>query len=415
MTASVYAGAVIGSVCVLNGASAQSVDLSDRFSTRFESAEKQKRTKLGPVKLRGRLEIDFGTNSNVFRDGENDGEAERFSEVKGVVNASVSDESKAVSLTAYGQSRMHEEFGSADRSRGVLIGYGRFNLEDRTRLEVISRYEIRDLAREDEREERNMQFAPTDEIFGADLFLTQSFGDAAFTLRGGAQRSTFGDSVRNNGLALVRDDRDHIVYNARGRASFNLPAGWSAFTEFGANQWEFDDGIDRNGIARGSEGLHWALGAYFQPIESLKGELAIGVRQQTFADPRYASITVPTLDGWLEWKPTDNLKLTSWATTEFEEQSVQTRAGTVSRSATLQAEYYFSEKWRAATRWRYRFDDNIANELNDELWVAELGLDYEIQPGVLSSLQFGRRDYLDGDDRNSYEADEVLVSFTFQK
>lgn len=401
-------------ICVIAAANAQSVDLSDRFSTRFESTEKQKRTKLGPVKLRGRVEVNFGENDNVFRQ-EEEKETERFTDVKAVVGASISEEKKALRITAYGQSRIHEEFGSADQNRALLIGYGRYDLEDRTRMEVISRYEIRTLAREDEREERNMRFAPTDEIFGADFFLTRSFGDAALTLRGGAQRSQFENVARNNLDLIIRDDQDRIVYDTRGRASYNLTKGLSAFAEIGLSKWDFDTNIDRNGIARGSDGIHPIIGAYFQPSKSLKGEFAIGGRQQSFADVRYKTIVTPTFDAWVQWDPTADLRFTSWAETEFEEETVRNRAGTISRSAAVQAQYYFSEKWRGVTKWRYRLDDNISNDLNDKLWAAELGLDYEIRPGILTSLQYGRRDYSDGDDRNSYTADEVLVSFTLQK
>lgn len=249
----------------------------------------------------------------------------------------------------------------------------------------------------------------------ADLFLTQGFGDAAFTLRTGFQRSVFEDTVRNNGADFIRSDRDSFRYDGRFRGSYNVSDEFSLFAELGANSWEFDQPVDRNGIARGSEGGHVALGAYFEPSKKLRGEIAIGAREQSFADDRFDTVTFATLDGWVRWRPSSNFETNVWTETEFEEETVFDRAGTISRSLNIHSEYYLTDRWRAATRWQYRHDDNVGNEIDDEAWRANLGLDYELSPGILSSLEFGRRSYMDGDDRNSFEANEVLVSLKLAK
>lgn len=404
-------GAALG--CAL-ATEAQSIDLSDRFSTRFQSSEKSERVKVGSVKLRGRFEVEAGSTDNVFRD-EDMTTSDVFLDVYASANARTSDEFKTLSLTALASSRFHQNEDSADQSRAAFVGYGRFNLRDRTQLETISIYRIRDRAKEDERDERNLRFSPLDQQLNSDLFLTQAFGDAAFTLRAGIQRSLFEDTIRNDGAELIRSDADNLRYDGRARGSYNVSDELSLFGELGVNAWDFDAAIDRNGIQRGSEGGHIAIGAFFEPSTTLKGEIAIGAREQTFADDRFDTITFATLDGWLRWRPAKRFETNIWAETTFEEETVSDRAGTVTRSVNLHSEYYLTDRWRAATRWQYRHDDNIGNEIDDEAWRANLGLDYELRPGVLSSLEFGRRTYMDGDDRNSFTANEVLVSLKLNK
>lgn len=394
---------------IFEAAVAQSVDLSDQFDTSFQNTEKPDTIDIGGVKLRGRLEAGIGTNDNVFREDEAE-EGDTITDVTVVANAQAGDESKIVSLTAYGTTRLHETFNTADRSFGAFIGYGRFDVDNQTRLEVVSIYRLQNQAREDDRVDRNLQFSPTDQLLGGDVYLTRGFGRTALTLRGGVHRSTFDNVTLNNGVPFLREDRDHMLYDARARASFNTSDSLSLFTELGWNERVFDDQVDRNGVLRGSEGLHLALGTFFDSSDDLRGEVALGVRQQDFADARFDTLTTPTLDAWIHWSPINDLTLTAWTDTDFEEETVFDRAGTLSRSATVHTEYYFTNRWRGATRWRYSHADNIGSAMDDEEWGARLGLDYELKPGLLTSLEFGRRRYLDGDDLNSFDANEVLLS-----
>lgn len=392
---------------------AQSVDLSDQFNTRFEGTEKPEAVDIGDVKLRGRFEAGLGTNDNVFREDEAE-EADTFTEVTAVANAQAGNESKIVSLTAYGSARLHETFNTADRSFAAFVGYGRFDVDNQTRLEIVSIYRLQNQAREDDRVDRNLQFSPTDQMLGGDVYLTRGFGRAALTLRGGIHSSAFDDVTLNNGIPFIREDRNHVRYDARARASFNTSDSLSLFTELGWSERTFEDQVDRNGVLRGSEGRHLALGTFFKSSDDLRGEVAIGVRQQDFADARFDTLTTPTLDAWINWSPLDDFKLTAWTDTDFEEETIFDRAGTLSRSASVQTEYYFTNRWRGATRWRYSHADNVGSTMDDEEWGAKLGLDYELKPGLLTSLEFGRRSYLDGDDLNSFDANEVLLSLKLQ-
>ncbi|MBA4782258.1 MAG: outer membrane beta-barrel protein [Rhizobiales bacterium] len=297
-----------------------------------------------------------------------------------------------------------------------LFAYGRIDLPEKTQFEIVGSYTADEEPRNEPAFFFNPESTPVDQKFDLKTFLTKGIGDAAFTLRTGIQRGIQENVRSNSGFSLRRDDENYVLYDLRLRGSLNIGEKSNVYLEGGVNKWEFDDGADRNGFDRGSNGLHAAVGYVFNPTASLSGEVAVGYRYQNFADARFDNLSTATLDAWVTWAATDKLNLSLVADTFFEEETNFGDAGTLSRSILFQVDHRTRDNLRLFANTLYLVEDELnQNEGVHQTFRSSVGVNYEFKPRVVLTTQIQNERYLAGFQNGDYSANRILSSISISR
>lgn len=395
-------------------ASAQSVSLSNKFSLAFKSRHEQRPPlKLGSFNARFSGTTGIGYDDNPF---EEDPSAESGFFNRTGANGSITSnwDKHLFRIAAGGIADFFPGIDGADEVFANAVAFGRIDIAEQTKLELRANYALDRDPRDNKAVLVNPLTNPKEQKLGGAAFFTQGFNDFAITTSVGVLRVFDEDVPTVGGGVLLRSNKNHNRYDFTTRISYNQSKHLNFFGEGGYNFRNYDDDIDRNGIARGAEGFHLAAGTVFQLSDNVHGEFAIGSRSIYFDDPLFSNLTTVTFDGYLTWAVTEDFNLTFIADTIFKEQPVSNRGGVLERIFEMQADYYWTDEIRTYVNGRYRFDDNVRNDIDDHFVNIKVGVDYELKPGIVAGLQYQYRSLDDGDDVNDYRSNSILLSMSYK-
>lgn len=99
-----------------------------------------------------------------------------------------------------------------------------------------------------------------------------------------------------------QDFRDQTQQTLTGRLSYAISPDVAFFGQASVGTREFDQ--TNNGVSRDSEGYSVQAGVNFELPTLLRGDVAVGVLEETPDDPSQQDISGLSLDGQVEWFPT---------------------------------------------------------------------------------------------------------------
>ncbi len=399
---------VVGVLSTTLPVAAQSVELSDRYSTAFKSPAKREKVTINGIDLKSSLRLSVGYDDNIFRSQTNK-QSSAFLRADVFASANKEGDGFQTFSSVRGSTSHHPANDEADEVFLRAFNFTQFELGENTQVEFISSYIYDEEAREDERIPQNFVQDVADQEVSSKAFVSHVLGDFGLTVSGGLKRELNEDTLLNNGLFFERSDANHTLLETAIRGSISHSEGLETFAEVGYADWRFDNALDRNGIQRGSEGYHAAIGSYFE-LDQISGEVAVGYRNQRFPAPQFEDLEAVTFDAWLDWKLDDSTSVILIADTLFEEETVSSRAGTLTRSVEGGIYHYLLDNLRINASSRYEFEESVSGPFDDYSLTHKVGVDYEFQPGVLSSVEYRYTDFDDGADSNSYTNNRVSVS-----
>jgi hypothetical protein len=410
-----YVFALIFGVLFSLEAMAQSVDLTNNYNLGYLSLENYTPTRIGSFITGGSIAGAVGYDDNVFDLNQNkDGGRFFKTDVYAWINSDW--KKNSLKLSAYGSKYYYPGRAGANEYYANIFGYGRIDLPADTQFEIIANYTYDEDDRGSDAFLNNPATTPGDQFFDVKTFFTKGFGDTALTARAGVRYGRHESAASNAGVNLNRDDKDYLLYDFRLRGSYNIDKKNNVYIEGGLNRWNFDDRLDRNGTERGSQGVHVAAGWLFNPSNTLSGEIAVGYRSQSFADSSFDTFSTVTLDAWATWAVTNKANLTVSADTWFEEDTVFGEAGELSRSVSLQADYRVHKRIRAFAIGYYLLEDKLGTSIEDNTITGTVGINYEIQSGLIATAQFQRKEFNSGSSSNfDYNINKVWIGLRISK
>jgi len=393
---------------------AQSVDLSDNYNLGYRSFQNYTPLKLGSFNVGGSIGSSVGYDDNVYDLNQNEQDGPFLNSDLFLWMNSDWDK-HAFRLSAYGSKNRYPGHKGAQEDYGNLFGYGRLDLPSDIQLEGVVNYEYDEDERGLSSLSNNPAKASVEQSLDTKVFFTKGFGDLAITTRAGIKFGRHPDVKTNGGNPLNRDDEDYRLYDLRFRGSMNFGENSNFYLEGGYNFWKFDDEIDRNGIERGSQGFNLAAGLIFQPTSSLSGEIAVGYKQQSFADNSFSDLSTFTLDAWATWALTNRFNLSVVTDTWFEEETNFNQAATLSRSLSFQADYRIHDRIRAFTIGYYLFEDYVSASTEDQTIKATIGVNFEITPSIVLTTQLEHKRFYSGGNGSDYKINRIWTGIKFSK
>lgn len=248
-------------------------------------------------------------------------------------------------------------------------------------------------------------------FFSGDASLRKQFG--RFTASGGARvdRYDYGSVLAANGATINQDSRDGEVYTAHGRVDYAFSEKSAVFAAF-ENNWRDLRGTPNTSL--NSNGYRALAGVNLEMTRLIRGEIAAGYLNQSFASATIGDISGPTYRAALTWSPTRQLDV------HFKSEQVVTTTSDTSTTAALAtsfqlgADYEIRPNLIFSPLLIYEKDKFKGISRDDNVYAAELRLKRLLNNWASASAYYR---YLQRDSNiltNSYEKHVIGINASFQ-
>lgn len=140
----------------------------------------------------------------------------------------------------------------------------------------------------------------------------------------------------------------------------------------------YDRVRDNYGRQKGGAGGGVFAGLRGDLAETVSADLGIGYMTQNFRDRGYRDLDYVSVNGSLQWRPTERLRLTLRGETDFSEEDDYGSAGALSRELTVRAEYQSSEKVVLLAQVVREHQDFLHAGVKERTTTFSAGLDYAL-------------------------------------
>ena len=184
--------------------------------------------------------------------------------------------------------------------------------------------------------------------FGGSAGIGQRFNRFELAIKGDAERTVYQDSSFTDGTTASNADRQYSQYGGTVRGSYELTPGVKPFVEFGADTRVHDLNTDISGYQRNSKGVTGLVGSSFDLRGTLTGEVALGVAQRTYEDPRLDKLAGLIGEASLIWTANALTTAKLSAKSSIGESTIPGVSGVLSRDIGLQVDHSF-RRWLVGT------------------------------------------------------------------
>ena len=251
--------------------------------------------------------------------------------------------------------------------------------------------------------------------WGGTAGLGHRFNRVDVSLKGGAERTVYQQSVFTDGSTASNEDRDYNRYNTQLRGSYEATPGVKPFVEVGADRRVHDLNVDFFGFQRNSTGGYVKGGSTFEFSRILTGDIAVGWLERHYQDPTLLKIAGLTVDGTLTWVASALTTAKLIAITRADKSRVPGVSGVFTREVTLQVDHAF-RRWLIATgKFIYGNDNYIGSDRDDNRYSASAAITYKLARELWLKTEY-RHDWLRSSVSGSnYDADVVLFTLRAQR
>ncbi|WP_439633925.1 outer membrane beta-barrel protein [Glycocaulis sp.] len=209
-------------------------------------------------------------------------------------------------------------------------------------------------------------------------FDTTSFalgGDHVFNrlrLRGGYDfsRSDYDDAALIGGGVASQGFRDRDLHRYTLRADYAISPDTALFVRYRHNERDHRLSPPAVPLNRDSNGYTVDAGVEFDLGGLARGELGLGYMKQDYDSPGFANVNGFSIDGLIEWFPTQLTTLTFTAQRSIEDSGIAAAAGYVGTAASAQLDHELRRNVILTGRLDYGSDDYQGIDREDERWGA---------------------------------------------
>ena len=251
--------------------------------------------------------------------------------------------------------------------------------------------------------------------WGGTAGLGHRFNRVDVSLKGGAERTVYQNSVFVDGSTASNEDRDYNRYSTQLRGSYEATPGVKPFVEVGGDRLVHDLNVDFFGFQRNSTGGYVKGGSTFEFSRILTGDIAVGWLERHYQDPTLPNIAGLTIDGSLTWVASALTTAKLTAVTTVGESTVPGISGVFTRQVTLQVDHAF-RRWLIATgKFIYGNDDYIGSDRDDNRYSASAALTYKLTRELWLKTEYRHEWLRSSVPVSNYDADVVLLTLRAQR
>jgi hypothetical protein len=218
----------------------------------------------------------------------------------------------------------------------------------------------------------------TEHTLSGSAALIQDFGPVVATLRTGLTGRFFEDVKLEGGGTQSNSDRDYIEPSVALRAAYNQPQAIRPYIEASYAPRFHKDEIDRNGLARDSQGFGLTAGIEIAAEPLWTGDLGLTYLHRNYKDNSLDSASAFGLSGSVTWSPTDLTTVVMEAGTSLGETTVASASASTTWTASADVTHALRDNLDLLAGASVEIEDVDGSA--DKTYDASLGLSWKLNP-----------------------------------
>lgn len=227
-----------------------------------------------------------------------------------------------------------------------------------------------------------VQQRPNTYSYGGSAGVTQQFSRISVNLRGSVDRNTY-DAASLGTTVIDQTDRNQNVYALRLRVGYEVNPGLIPFVDAIVDTRQYDTTVDRGGFRRNSNGVTGRAGATLNFTGSLSGEVAAGITNRQFDDPRLRELTSPAVEATLLWSISPLTALRVRASTEVNDTVSAFSSGIFDRRIGADIEHALFRNLTLGATAQYDQQESQGTRLTQDTYLAGVRADYKIGKDIV--------------------------------
>ncbi|GGG94067.1 hypothetical protein GCM10007420_06920 [Glycocaulis albus] len=213
-------------------------------------------------------------------------------------------------------------------------------------------------------------------------------------LRGGYDfaKSDYDDALLIGGGVASQDFRDQDMHRFTLRGDLAISPDTAVFARYRHNQRDFRLSPPAVATNRDSDGYTFDVGVEFDLGGLARGEIGVGYMKQEYDSPVFGSVDGVSVDGLLEWFPTQLTTFTFTARRGIEDSGIAASAGYIGTSVSAQADHELLRNVILTARVDYANDEYQGIDREDERWGATVQATYLMNRNVGLTASYSHLD-----------------------
>ncbi len=366
--------------------------------------------RVGSFVLHPGVEVAYENNDNIFYVTLDENKiSDSIIHLRPWANLSSDWNRHALELRAFADLGFYNDFGSQDYEDWVTELNGRFDVRRGSHLDYRASY----MQLHEDRGNPDAFLAivePTKfTLAGAGVGYTHAFNRLVANLRFDTSQTDYDDNVAITGEFIDNQDRNRSRDSAGLELDYGLSPQRSFFVGGSINGISYDQPIDNEGSARGSDGFDLRAGFRWDLTGVIVGDLYVNYVEQDYDDPAFNKIDGTGIGAGLDWTPTQLTNVHLRFANSVQETIQPDTSGYLSRLYSVRVQQDFRRNIVATARLSYTDNDYQYNGSDPEaLQSTEV-----IRGDIGLAYIFNRNFYLSGG--YSYEnQDSNAVRFEYE-
>jgi hypothetical protein len=253
----------------------------------------------------------------------------------------------------------------------------------------------------------------TDHTLNASAAITREFGAFDGRLKFGIERRIFEDVDLSGGGTEDNRDRNTISPSLGVRLAYVDPPALKPFIDVTYEPRFHDQKLDRNGLARDSQGVTASLGVTLERGPIWSGEAAIVYAFRDYKDAALKTNAAFGINGNLTWRPTELTSVVMTLATSLDETASATSSGSRTYSGRLDLTHALRENVNllagmgvSTTKTEFGAEDTI---------TSKLGVEWQMNPELAWTASYDGTWFKAPQSIDSYNEQRVSTGFVIRR
>lgn len=213
-------------------------------------------------------------------------------------------------------------------------------------------------------------------------------------LRGGYDfaKSGYDDARLIGGGIASQGFRDQDMHRFTLRGDLAISPDTAVFARYRYNQRDFRLAPPAVATNRDSDGYTLDVGVEFDLGGLARGEIGVGYMKQEYDSPAFGTVDGVSIDGMLEWFPTQLTTLTFTASRGIEDSGIAASSGYLGTTVSAQVDHELLRNVILTARLDYANDDYQGIDREDQRWGATVQATYLMNRNVGLSASYSHLD-----------------------
>jgi hypothetical protein len=253
----------------------------------------------------------------------------------------------------------------------------------------------------------------TDHMLSTNAAVIRDFGAFEGQLKLGLERELFGDVKLSGGGKEDNSDRNNYSPSLGLRLAYIDPPALKPFVDVTYAPRFHDQKLDRNGLARDSQGVTANVGVILDRGPIWSGEASIVYAVRDYKDGALETNSAFGINGNLTWKPTELTAIVLTLETSLNESASATSSGSKTYSGRVDVTHALRENINLLAGVGLSIDKDTAG--TDNTITSKIGMEWQINPELAWTASYDGTWFKGDQSSDSYNEQRIMTGFVVRR